>query len=192
MYTELYSFLEKHIELNEADKREIERLCEPKCFTSGELLMQEGVICNAFYFVVSGFARLYYLRKEEEKTAFFYGPSQFISAYTSYIHNKPIEFNVVATEGLEVIEITKEAAFSLLAFSQKFDVVARAALESELEQYQNMIGSLIALSPEERYTQLMNEHPDLFLKVAQKHIASYLGLVPESLSRIKRRVLKKS
>ena len=70
--------------------------------------------------------------------------------------------------------------------------MARIATEDELIHYQRMIASFVTKSAEDRFLELIETNPQLFLKVPQQYIATYLGVSPETLSRIKRRVAKKA
>lgn len=81
-----------------------------------------------------------------------------------------------------------EVAEKMLVVHPNFEKLARLVMEEELMNLQEMVSSLITLSPEKRYVQLMQKNPGIFNKVPQIQIASYIGVKPESLSRIKKRV----
>lgn len=189
MLTALFKYLHQHVALDNNDIAEVEKRVRIQAFSRGELLLREGQISKAFYFNLSGFVRLFYTRDSGEKTAFFYSEGQFISAYESYLHQTPARFNLQATEASQVVVFSQECAMHLLQYSSKFEKLARIALEKELQINQQIIGSLISMNPEERYLHLMAENPEVFLRVPQHYIASYIGVKPESLSRIKKRAL---
>lgn len=88
--------------------------------------------------------------------------------------------------------IRVESAQKLLEFSPQFDFLARVIMEEELIIYQKMVAAFITLNPEQRYLKFLEEKGDLFQRMPQHYIASYLGVSAESLSRIRKRVLEKS
>lgn len=189
---EFLQYLHQRVPLTEDDRAYVTSLLEAKVYEKGTMLLSEGQVSHTFYFNVSGFVRLYYMRGFEERTAYFYPNRVFISAYESFVHQKPSKLNLQVTEGSTLIAIDLEASVKLLKYDPKFDALARTVMEEELIAHQRMIESLLTLSPEERYQQLMLESPWIFGKVAQQHIASYIGVQPESLSRIKKRYLERS
>lgn len=184
--------LKQFIELNDADIEFVKEIVSVKRLQKGDYLLQEGAFSQAFYFNISGFVRLFYLIAGEEKTAYFYSEGIFISAYASFVKQLPSRFYLQATETTHVAVISMEASVQLLNYSSKFEKLARIAMEEELIKHQEMVESLITLSPEERYHNLLQKNPTIFNRVPQIQIASYIGVKPESLSRIKKRSQLKS
>ena len=183
--------LNQFLSLSPEEEEKIKETLNIRQYSRGSLLLSEGDIAKSFYFNLSGFVRLFYTREGEERTAYFYPENTFISPYESFVRQQASAFSLQATEDTQVVEISVEASVKLLTFSPKFEALARIAMEDELIAHQKMIASLLTLSPEERYSQLLNEEPTIFQRVPQHYLASYIGVKPESLSRIKRRVLKK-
>ena len=96
-----------------------------------------------------------------------------------------------AMEETEIYILNKSSIEELLRIHPKFEILARIATENELITYQRMVASFITKSAEQRYVELLNTQKELFQRVPQQYIASFLGVSPETLSRIKSRVLKK-
>jgi CRP-like cAMP-binding protein len=184
-------FLSKSVSLTPVDISLLQDVLKVKSYKRGEFILQEGEISQAFYFNLKGFVRLFYLRNGEDKTAYFYPENNFISAYESFVKQEPARLNLQAMEKSQLVEVSIEASRKLLAHSPKFEAVARAAMESELINHQRMVEYLLAENPETRYDLLLEENPDIFQRVPQRYIASYIGIKPESLSRIKRRQARK-
>ena len=161
-------------------------------YPKGDFLIRAGDISKSFFFNASGFVRLFYLLNGEEKTTYFYDEGTFISAYSSFLKQEPCSFFLQAAEETQVATISIEASESILAYSTKFEKLARIAMEEEMVSLQEIIASLITLSPEKRYLELLNRNPTIFQKVPQTQIASFLGVKPESLSRIKKRSMERS
>ena len=84
-----------------------------------------------------------------------------------------------------------ETAMQLLRYSPKFELLARVAMEDELITYQKIIASFLTQNPEERYFNLLENNSSYFQRIPQHYIASFIGVQPESLSRIKKRYLER-
>ncbi|MEM6805663.1 MAG: Crp/Fnr family transcriptional regulator [Bacteroidota bacterium] len=183
--------LQQEVELTSEDQDFILKNTRIKKLKRGEFLLKGGEVSKAFFFNLRGFIRLFYLQEGEEKTAYFYPKNTFISAYASFIRQEPAEFYLQATEKSEVIVIGKEEAQKFLTYDPKFALLARMAMEEELIHYQKMVSSLLTQKAEQRFEQLLMERPEIFQRVPQLQIASYLGIKAESLSRIKKRLSQK-
>lgn len=180
-----------YVGLNDAEAAALREFAELRSYAKNELIFTEGNISNEIYFVTKGCVRLFYNVDGSDKTAFFYTQEKFICAGESYTFNLPAIENYQALEDTELIVLSKVAIEELLAISSKFEVIARIATENELITCQKMIASFITKSAEERYVDLLNNQGELFQRVPQQYIASFLGVSPETLSRIKSRVFKK-
>lgn len=180
-----------YVGLNDAEAAALREFAELRSYEKNELIFTEGNISNEIYFVTKGCVRLFYNVDGSDKTAFFYTQGKFICAGESYTFNLPAIENYQALEDTELIVLSKVAIEELLAISSRFEVIARIATENELITCQKMIASFITKSAEERYVDLLNNQGELFQRVPQQYIASFLGVSPETLSRIKARVFKK-
>ena len=180
-----------YISINKDETQLLKEAIETKTFLKNELIFAEGKVANEIYYVTKGCVRLFYNVKGNDKTAFFYSEGQFICAGESYTFNVPASENYQAMEPTELLIFTKSATEKLLEAVPKLEVIARIATENELITTQKVIASFVTKSAEERYIDLLNTQGDLFLRVPQQYIASFLGVSPETLSRTKARVLKK-
>jgi len=161
---------------------------EKKTYEKYENIFIHGKISDRIYFVNTGCVRLFYNVAGIDKTAFFYTEGQFICAGESYTFNVPAVENYQAVEQTEIYEFTKSKIESLLIKVPKMEVIARIATENELITCQKVIASFVTKSAEERYLDLLNTQGELFQRVPQQYIASFLGISPETLSRIKKRI----
>lgn len=177
--------------LNASELEELKNSVDEKNYCKNEIIFAEGRVSDEIYFVTKGCVRLYYNVDGNEKTAFFYTEGQFICAGESYTYNTPAIENYQAIEPSKIFVFTKSKIEALLKKVPKFEVIARIATENELITSQKIIASFITKSAEERYIDLLNTQSDLFQRVPQQYIASFLGISPETLSRIKARVFKK-
>jgi len=177
--------------LNEQEIRLLLNAVEKKVYQKNELIFTEGKTSDEIYFVTKGCVRLFYNVDGIDKTAFFYTEGQFICAGESYTYNIPAIENYQAIEQTELFIFGKSDIEPLLKEVPKFEIIARMATENELITCQKVIASFVTKSAEERYVDLLNTQGELFQRVPQQYIASFLGVSPETLSRIKVRVFNR-
>ncbi|MBL3657206.1 Crp/Fnr family transcriptional regulator [Fulvivirga sp. 2943] len=186
-----YNSLKAYLPLTEEDKKILKEIVQVREINKNEIFFEEGHISDEIYYVLEGCVRLFYNVDVVDKTAFFYTEGQFICAGESYTYNIEARENYQAIEPSKILVFGKNEIEYLLNKSPKFELIARVAVENELITSQKVIASFVTKSPEERYVDLLDTHSDLFLRVPQRYIASFLGVSPETLSRIKARVYKK-
>lgn len=187
----LLESIQPYLVVNAEERFELEKAVERRVYQKGEVIFTEGKISHEIYFVNQGCARLYYNVDGTEKTAFFYTEGQFICAGESYTYQVPAVENYQAVEETEIYVFSRSRIEKLLEAVPQFEVIARVATENELITCQKMIASFVTKSAEERYKDLLSSQKELFQRVPQQYIASFLGVSPETLSRIKLRVLEK-
>lgn len=187
----LIESIKEYILLTESEIQLLQDAIEKKVYHKNELIFSEGHISDEIYFVMQGCVRLFYNVDGNDKTAFFYTEGTFICAGESYTYNVPAQENYQAIEQTEVYIFTKSKSEKLMKEVPKLEVIARIATENELITCQKVIASFVTKSAEERYLDLLQTQRDLFQRVPQQYIASFLGVSPETLSRIKARVSRK-
>ena len=183
--------INRYTPLSEQETTLLLSIVEKKVYQKNELIFAEGKIADEIYFITKGCVRLFYTVDGNERTAFFYTEGQFICAGESYTYGIPAIENYQAVEPTELFIIRKAKIEPLLKEVPRFEVIARIATENELIASQKMIASFVTKSAEERYIDLLNSQGELFQRVPQQYIASFLGVSPETLSRIKTRVFAK-
>jgi len=183
--------IKAYIPLREHEIQLLKNAVGKKIYQKNEIIFTEGKISDEIYFVTKGCVRLFYNVDGNDKTAFFYTEGQFICAGESYTFNTPAIENYQAIEQTEIFVFGKSKIESLLKEVPKFEVIARIATENELITCQKVIASFVTKSAEERYIDLLNTNGELFQRAPQQYIASFLGVSPETLSRIKTRVFNK-
>ncbi|WP_422359154.1 Crp/Fnr family transcriptional regulator [Reichenbachiella sp.] len=183
--------IENYIKLNPKESQILDLHTYRKNYNKKEVVFRAGNIAHQIYFVAQGCVRLFYNVDGLDKTAFFYTEGQFICAGESFTFNIPARENYQALEKTELYIFTRTNIEKLTQMIPKLEVLARIAVENELITSQRVIASFVTKSPEERYLDLIITQPELFQRVPQQYIASFLGVSPETLSRIKARVYKK-
>ena len=155
-----------------------------KTLQQNAFLLKEGQVCAALYFVKTGALKQYYFNDDHlEVTHNFYLENDWVLDIESFLAQKPTRYNIQTSEETEVFEISIQSMHELIALSQKFlqmlkilDFCIRDA------RYDTLI------SPEEKYRHLMDTKPQFIKKFPLKHIASYLKMTPETLSRVRRKI----
>lgn len=192
MFDQFLELINQYSPISQEEKDYMKQHIPIKEFNMNDLLLQEGEISKTIFFVLKGCIRLFYNDDGTERTAFFYTEGKFICAGESYTYDVPAIENYQAVEDSVVMLFHKETTNELLQKFPNFELIARYAVEDELITSQKMIASFITKSPEERYLELLENNGELFQRVHQQFIASYLGVSPETLSRIKKRIFLKS
>ena len=180
-------FISNYVFLPEQDWEAIAKVIQPKTYSKGSLLLQAGSICNTFSFLETGLLRFSILKGGEDVTKFFtVAPYAFTSQY-SFSNRLPSRENIEALEESLIWEVSYEASNQLLAlnswntFVRKLIQEVQHFTERILEEAQNE-------TAENRYLDLLENRADLVKRVSLKHLASYLGVTPQSLSRIRRKL----
>lgn len=162
-----------------------------KTFKKGDHLLREGDVTAKSYSIISGCVRQYYLVDGDEKTTFFYTEGQSIFSPNNISERIPAKYYLSCVEYTTVSIITLENQNEMYSRFPILESMSRKALNEELDNYQEMLSTYITTSPEERYLNLLKFRPELLNRVPQYQLASYLGVTPESLSRIRKRILIK-
>jgi len=161
-----------------------------RSFKKGTVLLREGSVSNECYFILKGCVRSYLLKNGEEKTIEFYTEQQALTP-TVYGTSRPSAYylecleDTIASVGNP--ELEKETFQKYPGLASLYGVIAEKAMAQQHDSFAQFKSS----TPEERYSNLLNTRPDLIQRVHQHQIASYLGVKPESLSRIRKRIAGK-
>lgn len=162
-----------------------------KSFKKGENFITANQINTKIAFILKGGFRFFYLKNETEITCLFAFENDMIGSFECNILKQPCTQTIQALEDSDVFIIDYKDLEGLYDKSQKFEKVGRIILEHYMAFLQLRITSYLLDTPEERYLRLIHETPDLLNRVPLQHIASFIGVTPVSLSRIRKRILKK-
>lgn len=159
--------------------------------TKGTYLVKEGQVFSDTFFVLKGCVRQYSLKDGDEKTTNFFTENQWIIPLNELAGAEPLSYNLVCMEDTELVVGNESQAQELFSRFPHFETLARTAMEKTFAEQRKLMLSFQTDTPEERYLNLMRSRPDLLQRVPQYHIASYIGVQPESLSRIRKRMSSK-
>ena len=175
--------------LSLAEQQAIADNMQVRSFEKGSFLLREDQYSSDTYFILAGCLREYVVIDGEEKTTHFFTEGQWVISLNNFGEQLPSEHNLVCMERTEVSIGNEEQAQKLFRLFPRFETISRAIVEADFAEQRRRLTSYLTDSPEQRYLKLLETRPDLLQRVPQYHIASYIGVKPESLSRIRRRVL---
>jgi CRP/FNR family transcriptional regulator, anaerobic regulatory protein len=191
MYQQIIKQISYLINLNDNEITSFTNKLRVKKLKKKELLLQEGDICKHAYFINSGCLRYFYIVEGIENTGQFFFENNWYTDYDSFLLGKPSKQNIEALEDCEIVLLSKTDLQHLFAEVPKFEKFGRIMAENAYLGIRNKNEMLVNQTAEERYLTLMKERPKVFERVPQHYIASYLGIQPPSLSRIRRRLVHK-
>lgn len=159
-----------------------------KRYKKGKLLLEEGEYSTNVYFVLKGCIRSYYLKDGEERTTAFYTEGQSLSPLCA-INNKPSECYISCVEDCLLIVANSEMEEMIFEKFPRFEKLCRVLSAELLAKNQTVFDEFKISSPETRYLNLQQTRPDLLQRVPQYQLASFLGITPQSLSRMRNRLV---
>ncbi|MFN3445778.1 MAG: Crp/Fnr family transcriptional regulator [Bacteroidia bacterium] len=186
----LFDFISKYITLTEDEKNVLVSLDLFRTIKKGTNLLEQGQKTKESYFVLKGCIRVYYIIDGEEKTTAFYTELEGLTPHC--VTNKtPSEYYVGCVEDSILLVSNDDMSVEVNSKFPKFDTMCRMLSEELLAKQRMDFDEFKTSSPEQRYLNLMQKRPDLIQRVPQHQLASFLGIKPQSLSRLRARILEK-
>jgi CRP-like cAMP-binding protein len=149
------------------------------------LLVKEGQLADKTYFIASGSARAFYLKDDKDITDWFAFENNFINSINSFFMHIPSPHFIEVLEPSTLLEISRENIDLLSDKHQEFDRLGKIAITKTLLQLQQRVVSIQFETAQQKYENILKIRPDITQRVALTHIASYLGITLETLSRIR-------
>jgi len=189
MYDQYFQHFKSKIPLTEEEQELIKNYLTLKKLRKKQWLLQEGDVCKCVCFVEKGALRLYKVNEDgSEHIVQFALDGQFLTDLYSFLTNEPSIYNIDAIEESELVLITKSASDELRKRSPKYQEFIFQATSEAYIQLEKRMTSVISLNVEERYKELTSNYPNIIQRLPQHMIASYMGLTPETLSRVRKRI----
>ncbi|OIN55436.1 Crp/Fnr family transcriptional regulator, partial [Arsenicibacter rosenii] len=186
----LFDFISKYISLTEDEKNAIVSLDIFYPVKKGTILLREGQKSKESYFVLKGCIRTYYVLEGDEKTTAFYTETEVLTP-PCVISKSPSEYYVSCLEDSILLISNSDMEAEINRKFPKFDIMCKVLAEELLAKQRIDFDEFKTSSPEQRYLNLLQKRPDLIQRVPQHQLASYLGIKPQSLSRLRARILEK-
>lgn len=189
MTNQIIESIKSLVPLNKKEEDVFVEILEVKQFKKKDFLQKEGQVCNKVSFINSGCMRLFYNVEGVENTVQFFFADSWYTDYASFLTGRPTIENMQALQNCEVVQFKKEDLYKLYNLFPIFDRVGRVMAENAFLSLSRLNQMLTNEDPELRYLNLLKQRPELVQQIPQHYIASYLGIKPESLSRIRKRIL---
>ncbi|MFI0431251.1 Crp/Fnr family transcriptional regulator [Mariniflexile sp. HMF6888] len=191
MNKELLKIIAQNVTLTDSDKDLCKKHFEPVLFPKNRIIEEENKIPKYLYFVVSGFVRLFhYNEKGDEVTTHINCPPGFITSYFNFINQTKANENLECVTECELLRISKDNLDLLTQQSITFKDFSILVFQQSLAYNDNRSKELATLTAEQRYHKLIDNYPHILHNVPLQYIASFLGMNPKSLSRIRREIIK--
>ncbi|HTJ50567.1 MAG TPA: hypothetical protein VL443_13995 [Cyclobacteriaceae bacterium] len=164
-----------------------------KAYKKGEFYNEYKNVCKHLGFVINGVFRIYHVAEEtlEEKNMLFFTDKQFMTSFKSFLNQTACEYHTAALIDSTVIYIHIDHLNKLYAQSHGWEKFGRVVAEHAFNDVMSNTEGFLFKSPEQRYLEMTQKHPDIYNAVPLYHIASYLGIQGPSLSRIRKRMAGK-
>jgi CRP-like cAMP-binding protein len=192
MYELFFQKLNEKVSFTQEEQDVIRNYLTPKKLRKRQYLLQEGDVCKFIAFVEKGTLRSYSVdEKGNEHIIQFALEGWTISDLYSFMTGEPATYNIDALEDSELVLISKSAQEEILKRCPKYETYTRLQLTGAYLAMQKRLTSIISLALEERYNSFITLYPNIVQRVPQHMIASYMGLKPETLSRLRRKMSAK-
>jgi CRP/FNR family transcriptional regulator, anaerobic regulatory protein len=185
----LKASINRYVKLSDEECAALSNLFYPRRLDKREHWIQQGEYFTEIGFVVKGCFRTYYLHKDQERTSQFFLEGSWYTDYESWLTKQPTSISIEAIEPTELLLLPFHALERLYEQNPRYERVGRVMAENTIIKIRNRNLSLLNDTPEERYLKLIKERPKVIERVPQHLIASFLGIEPETLSRIRKKIM---
>ena len=192
-YQAILNNIRRYVELNSADEQEFTSILSQTRVKKRQFIVQPGFTCTHQTYVIKGAFRAYFVNDDGiEHTLQFAIDDWFISDFNSYITQTPASLFVEAIEDSSILQLEYYDAEKLCSSNPKFERFFRIVAQKSFAFAQRRILSNLGKTAEERYLEFNSMYPEIVQRVPQYALASYLGMTPEFLSKIRKNIASKS
>jgi len=183
----LIEHFETYLPLNEEEKKLVEARATLRKIKRRQMILQEGFTCKHYAFVLEGCFRMYGVdNKGTEHNIQFAAENDWIADIGSFHSGKPSQLFIEAIEPSVILQIEKEDLYFLYINIPKLDRIFKVIIENKYVELQNRVLQNISSTAQQRYLNFLEQYPTLSLRLPNVQIASYLGITPEFLSKIRK------
>lgn len=185
----LVKYVSSFVDISDSDMKLLSHFFKPSNFSKGAIIEKEDFVAQKLYFIKNGFVRSFFNKEGIEITTQIVGKNKIITSFNSFTSGIISKENIQCISNCEVFYITKSDYEILYNESVFWGAFCRQIYEKVIINNQQRTIDFIALSAEKRYLKLLNEQPEIIQNVPIQFIASYIGIKPESLSRIRKKIV---
>ncbi len=177
------------ITLTEEEISELEKRVNPKSVKRRQFILSAGDVCKHYTFIIDGCFKMYKVDEAaKEHNLHFAVENQWITDIGSFHSEQPSQLYIEAIEPGRILQISKQDLIYFYEHSIKFNRIFRVIVENEFVLLQNRLLQTISTTGEQRYLEFMELYPNLFNRISNVQVASYLGITPEFLSNIRKKL----
>ena len=187
-FTQFKTWLKQVSFLTEQDCAMFQSNLKTEHFTAKDFFLQENQVCKKIGFINSGLFRMYYLQDGKEINIHFSIENNFVVNYDSFLQQSASKYYLQALEDSEIVSFDFDTLQQAYAQSHNWERFGRLMAEVSYKLTTNRVEGFLFLDAEARYLQLLKEHPEFLERIPLFHLASYLGIERESLSRLRRKI----
>lgn len=181
--------INKSFVFTEQEKLELEGRSRQRNLRRKQYLLQEGDVCNHLSFVIKGCFKMFAVDDTgKENIISFFQENDCVSDLGSFYSEEPGKLFIEAIEPSIIIQLTRKDVYYLYEQSLNFNIIMRVITENKFIELQKRVLQNISSSAEERYLDFLKQYPALSKRIPNTHIASYLGITPEFLSTIRKKL----
>ncbi|MGV3761227.1 Crp/Fnr family transcriptional regulator [Parapedobacter sp.] len=189
MFTTINDYVNRCGVFSPEDMAVFNDLLKPKSIKKKQLLLREGEICNFEAYIASGCLRTFYIDENGSEVILQFSVEDWwVSDIGSFHDRTPSLLYIETIEDSELLTLNPTSKEELLARVPQFERVFRLMIQRHLSAVERRLIRTIAKTAEERYVEFIKQYPKIALRVPQHYIASYLGMTPEFLSKVRRRM----
>lgn len=186
-YSKLYNIISSYIDLEENEKELVKTFFKYEFVEKGNSLIEAEKSTDKAFFILSGYLKYFkMLESGEELIVHLYAPDNFAISLKSFFLGTKAEESLQAITDCEYLWISKTDLENLYSISYKWHSFGRKLLESALIEKEERVIDQLTLTAQDKYMKLLKKQPDIIQNVPVKYIASFIGIQPESLSRIRK------
>ncbi|TDX02129.1 Crp/Fnr family transcriptional regulator [Dinghuibacter silviterrae] len=191
--TTLFASFDRYLPLDEAEKADVANRVVERKIKRRQFILQEDDVCKHYTFVAEGCFRVFHVdKKGVEHNLQFAAENEWIMIIDSFFNQKKSSVYIEAIEPSVIFQLSRPDLIHLFRTYPKFDRNFRVIVETRFAELENRLLQTISATAEERYLAFLGQYPALSQRLPNTHIASYLGITPEFLSRIRKELSRKA